>query len=133
MTDTIYSVQINIIEAKDLVPKDPNGLSDPYCKISVTNLSKKYKTHKIKKTLNPVWNESFQFDVKGLNDHDIHFRVMDWDKIGKDDPEGDVILSLSSLDFIGKEEATDMWLNLQNTESGSIHFTILVIEKSFRS
>ena len=54
-------------EAKNLIPMDPNGYSDPYVKIKLipesaeinSKMKMKMKTKTIKKSLNPVFNESF--------------------------------------------------------------------------
>ena len=62
---------------------DKNGLSDPYAVIRVAN--KKYETAVIKKTLNPVWNTSFDVKLTESNIPPcITITVWDKDKFSRD-------------------------------------------------
>ena len=88
MTNNI-TLNLEIIEAKDLLAHDSNGFSDPYVlipdQIGLYNAPKKgYKTHTLKKTLNPVWNQSFQIICDPKKIPDIKFQVYDYNFITKD-------------------------------------------------
>ena len=69
-----------------------NSLLDPYVKIYLLyndqRIAKK-KTHVKKRTLNPVFNESFVFELphleEGLKHISLEFMLLDWDRVTKNE------------------------------------------------
>ncbi|KAF9938490.1 hypothetical protein BGZ67_010793 [Mortierella alpina] len=89
--DVSVVMRIHISQARDLAAKDFNGLSDPYVKVTVGG--HKFTTKVIHKTLNPVWNAAFDFDLETQSVPDqIRLAFWDKDRIGKDDFMGVVDL-----------------------------------------
>lgn len=91
--------------------------ADPYVKIYLVHNSQrvaKKKTHVKKRTLNPVFNESFVFDLPAsatsLDSISLEFLVLDWDRVTKNE----VRSSLSSylrpfLENLVEEFRTGNW------------------------
>jgi len=90
--------RITVLEAKSLVKADKTGKSDPYCKVEVLSgnaAGQSFKT-KVKQGLDPVWNESHEFDVNSPNDI-VMFTVMDKDTFGSDDVMGLARIPINSI------------------------------------
>lgn len=61
-----HKLHVKIIEGKDLLACDFNGFSDPYVKIHIEPDSAKEhkrKTSVVKKDLNPVFNQEFDWKI----------------------------------------------------------------------
>lgn len=53
-------LNVEVMEAKDLSPKDPNGMSDPFVTMYIGSApSHRYNTSVKSATLNPKWGEHF--------------------------------------------------------------------------
>ena len=50
------------LKGKELAACDSNGLSDPYCMLTILPDNKRQHTSVKKKTINPVWNQLVVFD-----------------------------------------------------------------------
>jgi len=84
-----------VLKARNLPKMDITGLSDPYVKIYLIcngqRITKK-KTHVKKRTLNPVFNESFVFELPQGSDSlgavRLEFMLLDWDRVTKNEVIG---------------------------------------------
>jgi hypothetical protein len=83
-------VTVTIVKASALKPMDITGKSDPYVKVILLINGKKIrkkKTSVLSNTLNPTYNESLEFDVsiETLEDADLIFKVIDYDRVGSNE------------------------------------------------
>ncbi|EFX81695.1 synaptotagmin 4 protein, variant 2 [Daphnia pulex] len=84
-----------VLKARNIPRMDMTGLADPYVKIYLVHNGQrvaKKKTHVKKRTLNPVFNESFVFDLPAsatsLDNISLEFLVLDWDRVTKNEVIG---------------------------------------------
>lgn len=96
-----------MVEARDLMPMDYNGKSDPY--VVLTFGGEKFTTRFVKENLNPVWNEVHNFDVKNGRE-DLKVEVYDKDEFGKDDYIGGYLIP--NLEEYKDQTPKDKWINL---------------------
>jgi hypothetical protein len=69
---------------------DITGKSDPYVKVILLINGKKFrkkKTSVISNTLNPIYNESLEFDLlnEELENADLIIKVIDYDRVGSNE------------------------------------------------
>ncbi|XP_055707678.1 synaptotagmin-11 [Phlebotomus papatasi] len=87
-----------LLKARNLPRMDVTGLADPYVKIYLLyngqRIAKK-KTHVKKRTLSPVFNESFAFDIPTtegagatLDGVALELMLLDWDRVTKNEVIG---------------------------------------------
>ncbi|XP_035666560.1 synaptotagmin-4-like [Branchiostoma floridae] len=86
-------LSVVILKARNLTGYNLMGPADPFVKLCLLQgdqkLAKK-KTHVKRHTANPVFNESFIFDVpsEGLEDITVELQVLDHDRVSKNDQIG---------------------------------------------
>ncbi|KAL3201588.1 hypothetical protein MRX96_012616 [Rhipicephalus microplus] len=105
-----------VLKARNLPKVDITGLCDPYVKIYLLyndqRIAKK-KTHIKKRTVNPVFNESFVFEVpynEGLDNLSLEFLVLDWDRVTKNEVVGRLQLGPH-----GSPAAQQHWREVRNS------------------
>uniref|UniRef100_A0A8C5NYX5 BAI1-associated protein 3 n=1 Tax=Jaculus jaculus TaxID=51337 RepID=A0A8C5NYX5_JACJA len=103
-----YALKVSVIRAKNLLAKDPNGFSDPYCMLGILPAAgtsrepsgqkeQRFSFRKGSKrsgplpakciqvtevkssTLNPVWKEDFLFEIEDVNVDQLHLDIWDHD------------------------------------------------------
>ncbi|XP_076344368.1 synaptotagmin-7-like [Tachypleus tridentatus] len=94
-------LSITLVKCRNLKAKDITGYSDPYVKIWLHRGDKrveKKKTQVHRKTLDPIFNETFQFVIswERIRETSLVVTVMDFDTVGRNEAIGQVILSSRS-------------------------------------
>ncbi|XP_070317021.1 BAI1-associated protein 3 isoform X3 [Odocoileus virginianus] len=107
-----YALKVSVMRAKNLLAKDPNGFSDPYCMLGILPASgavQEPSPHKEQRfsfrkgskrggplpakciqvtevkssTLNPVWKEHFLFEIEDVGTDQLHLDIWYFKQIVK--------------------------------------------------
>ncbi|XP_023580088.1 protein piccolo [Octodon degus] len=121
---------IHVLQARNLVPRDNNGYSDPFVKVYllpgrgqvmvVQNASAEHKrrTKYVQKSLNPEWNQTVIYksiSMEQLKKKTLEVTVWDYDRFSSNDFLGEVLIDLSSTSHL---DNTPRWYPLkEQTES----------------
>lgn len=134
---------MTVLQAEELPALDMGGTSDPYVKVYLLpDKKKKFETKVHRKTLNPVFNETFVFKVshRTIKANSIHFNdimllihnlftqnvpyadamnktlvfaIFDFDRFSKHDQIGEVKVPLCQVDLA---QTIEEWRELQSVE-----------------
>ncbi|XP_051548069.1 synaptotagmin-2-like [Myxocyprinus asiaticus] len=101
-TTTTALLTVGVKEASALKAMDSGGTSDPYVKVYILpNKSKTFETKVFRKTLNPVFNEHFKYQIpqKELIESTLVMQVYDFNRFSKHDIIGEIRMNLSTVDW----------------------------------
>ncbi|KAJ8271442.1 hypothetical protein COCON_G00103010 [Conger conger] len=93
---------VGVKEAAELKAMDLGGTSDPYVKVyTLPDKSKTCETKVFRKTLHPMFNEYFKFQIPlaELNDSTLVMQVFDFNRFTKHDIIGELRLQLGTIDW----------------------------------
>ncbi|XP_055332947.1 BAI1-associated protein 3-like [Paramacrobiotus metropolitanus] len=122
-------VMLEVIHARDVIPMDTNGLSDPFVIIRFLPMRifsnvPLAKTSVVKKSLDPQWDERFEFAIpidKCIKDCSaIHFALMDHDVMFQDELAGEGFLQLCKIPGL-KGEQTKNFSGLREITMPLLH------------
>ncbi|KFO26178.1 Leucine-rich repeat-containing protein 4B [Fukomys damarensis] len=130
---------VRILQALDLPAKDSNGFSDPYVKIYLLpDRKKKFQTKVHRKTLNPIFNETFQFSVPlaELAQRKLHFSVYDFDRFSRHDLIGQVVLD-NLLELAEQPPDRPLWRDImeggsEKADLGELNFSLCYLPTAGR-
>ncbi|XP_076667027.1 BAI1 associated protein 3 isoform X1 [Andrena cerasifolii] len=125
------SLCVEVLNARDVIPLDPNGYSDPFVIIELLprrafEHCAEQHTNVKKKTLNPMFDECFEFSVSVEQcrspDAMVLFTVMDHDVLTANDFAGEAFLGLSTIPGVADTNASiDNFHGLKHTELPLMH------------
>ena len=80
MAELEYNVLVHVHEVRDLVGRNSNGMSDPYCVVSM--FGQTFRTSVLKNRVNVLYDRRFVFDKIKLTERDfnrqaVHVQIFD--------------------------------------------------------
>ena len=109
-----------VVEARDLASMDSNGKSDPYAVLHCGSV--RCRTRWLPKTLDPLWNETFRFEVVTGPASSLQVDIFDRDVFTNDDFMGTLRLRVDDLISAGRDgKWADKWHELQPRTAKDTH------------
>lgn len=108
-------LRVQVLKGRNLAAKDKSGTSDPYLVLTLGDA--KQATSVASKTLNPEWNQTFEFPV--LSADSALFEAVCWDKDRfKKDYMGEFDVVLEDLFLNGSTMPESKWVQLESRRAG---------------
>nr|POF08181.1 phosphatidylserine decarboxylase proenzyme 2 [Quercus suber] len=108
-------IRAHVVKGRNLAPKDKSGTSDPYLVISLGD--SRQATSVVSKTLQPEWNQTFDFPVTSPDSALIEATC--WDKdLFRNDYMGEFDVMLEELFHEGSTTPEPRWFKLESRRSG---------------
>lgn len=116
-------LRVTVISAKNLKAADRGGKSDPNVTF-LLNGDKVFKSETKKKTVNPVWNETFEVAVPSRVKAQLAYEVDDWNTVGSADELGGGLLNLAALEPMELQNL-DVPVVLEGKQFGTLQCNVL--------
>ncbi|PIN06786.1 Ca2+-dependent phospholipid-binding protein Synaptotagmin [Handroanthus impetiginosus] len=116
LTTTVRKLIVEVIEARDLLPKDGQGSSSPYVVADFDG--QKRRTSTVQRNLNPVWNEALEFivsDPKTMEFEELNVEVFNDKKLSNG--------SARKNHFLGRVKLYGSQF-VKKGEEGLVYFTL---------
>ena len=113
-------VVLRILRAKELEKMDLFQKCDPFVIISYKG--EEYKTDFVKNTYNPSWEKEIDLRIT-KEDQAIQLKVVDWERIGKNEPMGELELNIPGV--MKATASGPKWFKLKDCKSGSVLLSLV--------
>lgn len=135
-----YVIQVHVIEARDLQPRDAGDTSDPMCEIKVMTTKKSTTIHK--ECLNVIFDERITFDFRALEPEQLNqgkcvIECYDANVLLKNELIGSFEFDLSQIYYRKHHELFKQWVALTDVTDanegvqGYLQVTIVVLGNEY--
>ncbi|CAI9100874.1 OLC1v1038061C2 [Oldenlandia corymbosa var. corymbosa] len=127
----VGTLEVKLVQAKELTNKDLIGKSDPFAELYVRPIrSRMKKSRTINNQLNPVWNEHFEFIIEDASTQHLVVKIYDEEGVQSAELIGCAQIYLKDLE---PGKVKDVWLKLvkdleiqrDNKNRGQVHLELL--------
>nr|GMD45778.1 synaptotagmin-5-like [Ipomoea batatas] len=124
-------LDVKLIQAKELTNKDLIGKSDPFAEVFVRPLRARMKNSKvISNSLNPIWNEHFEFEVEDIATQHLTVKVYDDEGVQSSELIGCAQFPLKDLEpgkvkVVWLKLLKDLEIQRDTKNRGQVHLELL--------